>query len=67
MHMANINLQPQIVTLNGKPKAVILDIQEYQRLLQAAEDRKDINELKRIKKGKTNFREFKDYLAEGNV
>ena len=67
MHMANANLQPQIVTLNGRPKAVILDIQEYERLLQAAEDRKDINELKRIKKGKTNFREFKDYLAEGNV
>ena len=65
--MANVNLQPQIVTLNGRPKAVILDIQEYERLLEVAEEKKDLKDLKRIKKGKTNFRDFKDYLVESNA
>ena len=48
---------------NGRPKAVILDIKKYERLLEMAEDREDILELRKIKRGKASFRKIEDYLA----
>lgn len=57
-------LKPQVVLRNGKPRAVVLDIKEYERLLEAAEERSDLAELRRIKKSKTFFRELKVYIRE---
>lgn len=56
--------RPQIITKNGRPKAVILDIKKYEHLLEMAEDKEDLVELRRIKKGKVIFRELKDYLKK---
>ncbi|MBI2624512.1 type II toxin-antitoxin system Phd/YefM family antitoxin [Candidatus Parcubacteria bacterium] len=62
--MSVITSRPQVVLRNGKPQAVVLDIKEYERLLEAAEEKEDFAELQRIKKGKTFFRELKAYLRE---
>lgn len=53
---------PQIIVRNGKPSAIILDLNKYKRLLEIAEEKEDLLELLRIKKGKTSFRELKTYL-----
>lgn len=62
--MAIIESKPQIIVRNGKPKAVILDIRKYERLLQMAEEKDDLSELRRIKRGKTSFRELEKYIRE---
>ena len=55
----NTSLQkPQVIMKNGKPSAVILDIEKYQNLLELAEDREDLAELRRIKKGRVFFRKL---------
>jgi PHD/YefM family antitoxin component YafN of YafNO toxin-antitoxin module len=60
--MATTITKPQIIVRNGKPRAVILDIKKYERLLEIIENKEDLAELRRIKKSKTSFRELKEYL-----
>lgn len=60
--MSTVEIKPQIVVRGGKPSAVILDINDYRRLLEIAEDREDLAELSRIKRSKTYFREISEYL-----
>ncbi len=60
--MPTTETEPQIILQNGRPHAVILDIRKYQRLLELVEEKNDLSELRRIKKGKTSFRELKQYL-----
>lgn len=43
--MSKIILEPEIVFKSGKPNAVILDIREYERLLEAVDAREDRLEL----------------------
>ncbi|MEK7516396.1 MAG: type II toxin-antitoxin system prevent-host-death family antitoxin [Patescibacteria group bacterium] len=63
--MPTILEKPKFITKNGKPKAVILDIRAYQKLLELVEDKEDLAELRKIKMGKTSFKELKGYLKEG--
>ena len=60
--MAVIREKTQIITRGGRPQAIILDINEYEKLLEAAEEKTDLAELRRIKKSKTSFRELNEYL-----
>ncbi|MBI2038775.1 MAG: type II toxin-antitoxin system Phd/YefM family antitoxin [Candidatus Niyogibacteria bacterium] len=62
--MPNVIAKPKIVLRGGKPKSVILDIKEYERLLGAAEEKSDLQELHRIRRGKTSFRALGEYLRE---
>lgn len=55
----------QVIMKNGKPKAVILDIKKYERLLEMVENREDLLELRKIKKSKLSFRNLEDYLTQG--
>jgi len=57
--MATIREKTQIITRGGQPQSIILDIKKYERLLEAAEEKTDLAELRLIKKGKTSFRELK--------
>jgi prevent-host-death family protein len=41
---------PQIVLRDGKPAAVILDIDEYQELLERLEDVEDLRALQKIRR-----------------
>lgn len=45
-----------------KGNTVILPRKEYERLLEAAEEKNDLRELQRTQKGKTSFRELNECL-----
>ena len=56
--------EPEIITRNGKPVAVIVPIKDYEQLLERAEDAEDVAWLKRARRKKLNYRPLEDYLAE---
>ncbi len=60
--MSNVTVKPGIIVKSGKPTAVVLDIRIYEHLLEAAEEKDDLLELRRIKKSKTSFRVLEDFL-----
>jgi len=55
--------RPNLIVKNGKPQAVILDLREYGHLLDIAEMKSDLNELKKIKRTKTTFRPIEEYAG----
>lgn len=61
--MKAIQLEPEIVTRNGKPVSVILSIEEYRDLLERAEDSDDIAWLKQARQKPQAYRPLADYLA----
>ena len=56
--------EPDIVTRKGKPVSVILPIEDYQKLLERAEDLEDVAWLKRARRKKLQYRLLDDYLTE---
>lgn len=54
--------QPQIVLRNGKPAAVILGLDEYEELLERAEDAADLKTLRAMRKKPLRFRKLEDVL-----
>ena len=59
--------QPEIVTRNGKPVAVIVPIKDYEELLERAEDAEDVASLKRARKKKQHYRPLEEYLAARTI
>lgn len=55
---------PAIVLRDGKPAAVILDIDEYQDMLERLEDLEDLETLKEMRKKPLKFRKLGEFLAE---
>jgi len=55
---------PEIVLRNGKPSAVILDIDRYEDMLERLEDTADLKRLQRMRKGKLSFKALRDFLSE---
>jgi len=55
---------PEIVLKEGKPSAVILDIDEYRQMLERLEDIEDLNVLKEMRKKPLKFRKIEDFLKE---
>ena len=64
--MSATNREPEIVTRNGKPVAVIVPIKDYEELLERAEDAEDVAWLKRARKKKPHYRSLENYLSERN-
>jgi PHD/YefM family antitoxin component YafN of YafNO toxin-antitoxin module len=56
--------KPEIVLRDGRPAAVILDIEEYRKLLEQLEETEDLKELARMRRGRLKFRKLEDVLAE---
>ena len=56
--------EPEVVTRNGKPTAVILPLKEYEALLLRAEDAEDARWLKERRKKPMSFRTLEEFLAE---
>lgn len=54
----------QFVLENGKPTAVILDLQKYRQLLERAEDLDDLRVLKAMRARPLKFRKLDDFLRE---
>jgi prevent-host-death family protein len=55
---------PEIVLRNGKPSAVILDIDEYREMLERLEDVEDLRALSAMRKKPLKFRNLEDFLRE---
>jgi PHD/YefM family antitoxin component YafN of YafNO toxin-antitoxin module len=53
---------PEIVLREGKPSAVILDIDEYRRMLERLEDFEDLHRLKEMRKRPLKFRKLEDFV-----
>lgn len=49
---------------NGKPSAVILDIDDYQELLEELEDLEDIRALEKMRRRPLKFRPLAEFLKE---
>ena len=54
----------EFIYRNNKPVSVILDIKEYEKLLEQIEDIEDIEFIKNLKKEKLEFRSFDGFLEE---
>lgn len=61
-----LKTKPQVVMKNGRPNAVLIDIKDYQKLLERLEDKDDLSELEKMRKINLRFRKFDDFLAENN-
>ena len=55
---------PEIVLRDGRPAAVILDIEEYQDMLERLEDLDDLEMLKEMREKPLNFRKLEEFLEE---
>jgi PHD/YefM family antitoxin component YafN of YafNO toxin-antitoxin module len=56
--------EPSIVIRDGKPAAVILDIGEYQEMLERLEDIDDLKALEAMRRKTLKFRPLEDFLKE---
>ena len=56
--------EPEIVTRNGKPVAVIIPIKDYEEFLERAEDAEDVALLKQARRNKQHYRLLEEYLAD---
>ena len=55
---------PELVLRDGQPTAVILDIGEYQDMLERLEDLDDLEVLKQLRERPPSFRRLDEFLAE---
>lgn len=56
----------QFVVEDGEPTAVILDIGEYEELLERLEDAEDLAALQEMRKKPLKFRPLSEFLDEYN-
>jgi len=56
--------EPEIIFREGKPAAVILDIDVYQELLERLEDAEDLKILAELRQKPLKFKRLEDFLAE---
>ena len=56
--------RPELVLHDGEPVAVIIDIDEYRRLLEKIEDAEDLEYLEELSGRKLRYRKLDDFLRE---
>jgi prevent-host-death family protein len=56
--------KPQVILKNGKPNAVILDIKDYQEMLERLEDAHDLKQLRRMRSRPMKFRLLEEVLKD---
>ena len=56
--------KPDIILRDGKPAAVILDIERYEEMLQRLEDVEDLRMLQAMRRRPLKFRKVEDFLRE---
>ena len=64
--MARRNRKPRFVVEDGEPTAVILDIDEYEQMLERLEDADDLAVLKEMRMKPLKFRRLSEFLEEYN-
>jgi len=55
---------PEIILKNGRPRAVILDIDDYQEMLERLEDVEDLKILEEMRSKPLEFTRLEDFLNE---
>jgi PHD/YefM family antitoxin component YafN of YafNO toxin-antitoxin module len=55
---------PEIVLRDGRPVAVILDINEYKEMLERLDDAEDLKQLKNMRNRPLKFRPLAKFLSE---
>ena len=55
---------PEIIFRGGKPAAVIIDIDEYQEMLERLEDAEDLKILAEMRQKPLKFKRLEDFLTE---
>ncbi|MBC8275645.1 MAG: type II toxin-antitoxin system Phd/YefM family antitoxin [Chloroflexi bacterium] len=55
---------PEIILRDGKPAAVIIDINEYQKILERLKDMEDMRVLEEMRRKPLKFRKLEDFLNE---
>lgn len=55
---------PEIIVRNGKPAAVILEIDDYREMLERLEDANDLRDLAEMRKKPLKFKKLEDFLKE---
>jgi PHD/YefM family antitoxin component YafN of YafNO toxin-antitoxin module len=55
---------PEVVLREGKPAAIILDIDAYKEMLELLEDVEDLRMLGEMRKKPLKFRKLEDFLKE---
>ena len=56
--------EPEIIFREGKPAAVILDIDDYQEMIERLEDAEDLKILAEMRQKPLKFKRLEDFLAE---
>ena len=56
--------EPEIILRKGKPAAVILDIDDYQEMLERLEDVEDLQGLTEMRQKPLKFKKLEDFLKE---
>lgn len=64
MKTKTVRRKPEIILRNGKPSAVILDIDNYHEILERLEDKEDLKALEKIRKRPLKFKPLNDFLKE---
>ncbi len=64
MRTKNKKKSHEIILKDGEPKAVILDIEEYQEMLERLEDMDDLKILQRMRKKPLRSRKFEEFTKE---
>jgi hypothetical protein len=62
--MARDPYKPQVVVKDGKPIAVLLDIADYEALLELAEQKEDMKAIRAMKKRDWETISFEEYLQK---
>jgi len=57
------HVSPEVVIRDGKPVAVIVEIEEYREMLERLEEIEDLAALQAVRREPLEFRRFEDYLA----
>jgi PHD/YefM family antitoxin component YafN of YafNO toxin-antitoxin module len=55
---------PEVILRDGKPSAVIIDIDEYREMLERLEDADDLRILEEMRRNPLKFKKLDDFLSE---
>ncbi|MDI6852131.1 MAG: type II toxin-antitoxin system prevent-host-death family antitoxin [Deltaproteobacteria bacterium] len=56
--------EPEIILRKGKPAAVIIDIDDYQEMLEKLEDVEDLQMLAEMRKKPLQFKKLEEFIKE---
>jgi len=62
--MKTTKRKPELILRDGKPAAVILDIENYREMLERLEDKEDLAALEKVRKRPMKFKPLDVFIKE---